>query len=93
MTVAALQDLDQHLADARELVHVLVAVHMVGGRAPGGLEGVELPLDLAAGLARVDANLGALDVAWDPGVPTSIRTLVGQPRSVGQAALSVRFGL
>ena len=46
--IALAQAVHQRFADAGELLHVLVAVHVVGWRAPGGFEGVELAVDLGA---------------------------------------------
>ncbi len=43
--ITSLKSRDQAIPDERKLVHVLVAVDVVGWRAAGGLESIQLPFD------------------------------------------------
>src|SRR5262245_34195992 len=52
--IAPRHHLEQALSDAREHVHVLVPVDMVGREPQVHLEGVELALDLLADLGRME---------------------------------------
>jgi len=62
--VARLQRVEQDAAHLRQLMHMLVAVHVVRGRAPAGLETVQLALDPLLQCTRIElAQPGAQDHA------------------------------